>query len=214
MFFRFVVGTLLIAAGGMAVGFGPRWAGALKFYPFRLADLFLPIAVAAGVANELARVFDRPRLIVVGHAVAATALAWALAAPGNDRNPNNWSAERQNDWHDVCRWMNANTPGDALCLTPKFNYTFHWYAERAEYATWKDCPQDAVSLVEWDRRLKLIRNWRSKQFNAGFTKEALEELQEMTDVDYIVAWSGDPYRVPAAYGNRSFRVYRLHAAGR
>lgn len=209
MFFRFVVGTLLIAAGGMAVGFGPRWASALKFYPFRLADLFLPIAVAAGVANELARVLDRPRLIFVGHTIAAAALAWALAAPGNDRNPNNWSAERQADWQDVCRWMNANTPGDALCLTPKFNYTFRWYASRAEFATWKDCPQDAVSLVEWDRRLKLVRTWRSKHFKAGFTKEALEELQEMTAVDYIVAWSGDPYRVSANYGNRSFRVYRL-----
>jgi hypothetical protein len=209
LFFRFVVGALLIAAGGMAVGFGPRWAGVLKFYPFRLADLFLPIAVAVGVAGGWSRRFEGRRGAWAGHVLAGAAFAWALAAPGNESNPNNWSRERQADWRDVCRWVSVNTPDDALFLTPKYNVTFRWNAERAEYATWKDCPQDATSLVEWDRRLKVIRNWRSIHFEEGFTADALEELRELTGVDYVLGWSGDPYRATAVYANRTFRVYRL-----
>jgi hypothetical protein len=209
VFFRFVVGSLLIAAGGLAVGFGPRWAGVLKFYPFRLADLFLPIAVAAGVAGELARRFGESRFVLIGHALAGGALVWSLAAPGDERNPNNWSAERQAKWRAVCQWVSANTPDDALCLTPKYSATFRWYAGRAEYATWKDCPQDAVSLMEWDRRLEVIKTWRSAHYSTGFTEAALDELRELTGVDYVVGWSGDPYRAQAVYANRTFRVYRL-----
>lgn len=214
LFFRFVTGSLLIAAGGLVVGFGPRWAGVLKFYPFRLADLFLPVAVAMGVAGELARRLGDWRVVFIGHALAGGAFVWSVAAPGDERNPNNWSPERQADWRAVCKWVAGNTPEDALFLTPKYTVTFRWYAGRAEYATWKDCPQDAVSLMEWDRRLKVIQNWRTLHYRDGFTAEALDQLRELTGVDYVVGWSGDPYRPPAVYGNRTFRVYRLREAAR
>lgn len=246
LFFRFVVGTLLIAFAGMAVGFGPRWASVLKFYPFRLADLFLPIAVALtmarwmealtmwlgrrsvaeGAARDCPETFAPPTpallprggeggiratggAVVAGHVVAVSAVAWALVAPGNDRNPTGWTTRQNADWLEVCRWVAEQTPADALCLTPRFrNYTFKWYAERAEYAIWKDCPQDAASLVEWQRRLDVVRRWRGAHYKSGYTERAIEELRELTDIDYIVDWYVQPYRVEPLYRNESFRVYR------
>jgi hypothetical protein len=243
LFAGFVLGSLLIAAAGAAVGFGPRWAGALKFYPFRLADLFLPIATAlacvrglesiaafrfprflsrrwmvfgAGHALSLPefarppRETCRPRHRAVGHVLSLAAFAWALAAPGDDRNPTGWTEAQRADWLDVCRWVAGHVPADALCLTPRYrNYTFKWYAGRSEFVTWKDCPQDAPGLVEWKRRLDTIHRWRTTHFETGLTKEALEELRESTEVDYIVDWYIHPYRVEPEYANRSFRVYRV-----
>lgn len=212
LFFGFVLGTLLIAACGAAVGFGPGWAGVLKFYPFRVADGFLPIAVAFAVARWLGSASNESRRMapVLAHVICAAAFVRALAAPGDDRNPTGWSDKQRTDWIDVCRWVEGNTPQDALCLTPRYaNFTFKWYAERAEYAIWKDCPQDAVSLLEWKRRLDLVRTWRGNHFDAGYTAEALDELRRETEIDYVVDWWNQPYRVESIYRNRSFGVYRL-----
>jgi hypothetical protein len=104
--------------------------------------------------------------------------------------------------------MKQNSPTDALCLTPRLNYTFRWNAERAEYAIWKDCPQDATSLVEWKRRLTQIEKWRIK-YKTGFTAAALAELRAETGIDYIVAWYVEPYRVKPVFRTKSFYVYRL-----
>ncbi len=56
------------------------------------------------------------------------------------------------DWINVCRFVRANTPEDAVLLTPRHQQSFKWYAERAEVVNWKDIPQDVVSLREWARR--------------------------------------------------------------
>ncbi|MSR58034.1 MAG: hypothetical protein EXS05_10200 [Planctomycetaceae bacterium] len=225
LFFWFVIGTLLIASGGIVVGFGPRWAGALKFYPFRLADLFLPIAVAFELSRFVeSRIGHRNAgqnsgrvspMTVAGHTAAVLTLVWMLCAPGEARNPTGWTDRQNVDWIDVCRWMAANTSGDALCLTPRQrNYTFKWHAGRAEYATWKDCPQDAPHLVEWRRRLDEIRRWRTKHGKTGFDAAALAELRRATEIDYFVAWYVERVGVPPVYRNGSFRVYRLESEPR
>ena len=47
------------------------------------------------------------------------------------------------DWLDACSWVEHNTPADALILTPtQQTWAFKWYAQRAEYVSYKDCPQD------------------------------------------------------------------------
>lgn len=220
-FNRFVAGTLLVALGGMAVGFGPRWASVLKFYPFRLADLFLPMGISFTLATHWdtfrQRISHRPRLsrvtAVAGYILIAAVVGAILRLPSRDQNPTNWSEQKHADWQVVCQWMKENTPADALCLTPRLNYTFRWHAERAEYAIWKDCPQDAPSLMEWKRRLTQIEDWRKKH-KAGFTSEALAELRAETGIDYIVGWYVEPYRVAPVFKTKSFSVYRLPAVAR
>jgi hypothetical protein len=220
LFCWFIIATLGIAAGGLVIGLGPRWAWALKFYPFRLADLFVPIAVSLAAVGMIDLRGARSALGAArgsvwqfgGHALAAAALAWAMLAPGHDRNPSGWTIRQNADWKDACRYIAGHTETDALFLTPRYgNYTFKWYAQRAEYAIWKDCPQDAPSLVEWKRRLDVIVRWRNAHFDAGFDEAALAKLREATQVDYVIDWYFQPYRVSPVYRNRSFRVYRVPA---
>ena len=64
--------------------------------------------------------------------------------------------ESHRDWVQVCRWIRWATPEDEVFLTPRHQQTFKWYAHRAEVVNWKDVPQDAESLLEWNRRLEEI----------------------------------------------------------
>ncbi len=59
-------------------------------------------------------------------------------------------------WREICDWAADNTPSDAVFITPRDPQSFHWYAGRAEVASYKDIPQDAVGIVEWWRRINDI----------------------------------------------------------
>jgi hypothetical protein len=75
-----------------------------------------------------------------------------------------WTQETQKNWVRVCRWIADNTPQDALFLTPRKQQTFKWYAGRAEFVNWKDAPQDAPALLQWQRRMSDVWNsWDDSQ---------------------------------------------------
>ncbi|MGE5193034.1 MAG: hypothetical protein ACM3U2_11075, partial [Deltaproteobacteria bacterium] len=92
-FCRFLLATLAIVGGGLVAGFWLRSPALMKFYPFRLFDLFLPIAVSIAGAGFLERIISRTaarrQALARGtaHALACTALAWGFLAPGRFENP-------------------------------------------------------------------------------------------------------------------------------
>lgn len=213
----FVWGAALIAVAGLAVGFGWRNAGLMKFYPFRLFDAVLPLAVGIGLAGVVQRCRDQlgassPRWFSLSALVGLSALmAIALPYPPSAADPSHLGPERRPDYQDACRWIRENTPAESLFLTSRYLVDFKWRAERAEYVSIKDCPQDAAGIVEWRRRLDLVSRWRRAHFTTAFTESAVAELVEATGVDYVLAWnipSHDPYRRPAEYKNRWFAVYK------
>ena len=59
-------------------------------------------------------------------------------------------------WRDMCRWIAKNTEKDAVFLAPRQCDSFKWLAGRAEAGSWKEIPQDARSIVEWNRRMELF----------------------------------------------------------
>ncbi len=59
-------------------------------------------------------------------------------------------------WRETCRWVAANTPKDAVFLVPRGCDSFKWLAGRAEAGSWKEIPQDAKSIVEWNRKMELF----------------------------------------------------------
>jgi hypothetical protein len=213
---RFILATLVIALAGLLVGFKLRMPGLMKFYPFRLFDVFLPMAVAIMAVSALRRVasatqFKRGWRVVtraIGPLFAVAALAWSFIAPGRDENAAHWQQSNWNDFVDACRWIEQNVPAGALCLTPRYNIGFKWYAQRAEYVTWKDCPQDAAGILEWKRRLDKVARWRSDHFDEGFSATAFARLHHQTRVDYVLAWNADPWRIEPIYRNRAFSVYK------
>jgi hypothetical protein len=218
----FVAGTVVIAAGGLVAGFWLHSPALLKFYPFRLVDLFLPIACSFTVAGLLKRIAavsamtGRPawRWIARGVApvVAVAALSWSFMVPGRDDNPARWSPQTWSDFGDICRWIDQQTPQDALFLTPRYNVGFKWYSGRAEYVSWKDCPQDARGILEWRTRLDRVKTWRDAHFESGFTATALRDLQRETGINYVLGSNGDPWQLEPLHTNRVFSVYKIPTA--
>jgi hypothetical protein len=219
-FTRFVLATLAFTLAGLIVGFWHRSPGLMKFYPFRLFDLFLPIAVSISGVGLLERVgpvtaragFAMQRLLaaVAGPGVALVALIGACLAPGGYANPS--GMQYQQNWLafvDACRWVEKNTPRDALFLTVPTNVGFKWYAQRAEYVTIKDCPQDAAGILEWKDRRDLIADWRTACAEHGYTHDEFAVLGRMTGIDYALAWNSEPWHIEPVYQNRAISVYRL-----
>ena len=219
---RFILATLAIALAGLVIGFLWRDPGLLKFYPFRLFDLFLPMAVAMLAAGFLERMAHATGLnrggriasSTAGPVLAVSALAWSFAAPGRVENAAGWKRQNWDAFVDACHWIDRHVPADALCLTPKYNVGFKWYAQRAEYVTWKDCPQDAAGILEWKERLDKVVRWRSMHFDAGFSATAFAQFNDETGVEYVLSVNTDPWRREPIYRNRVFSVYALHTGAR
>lgn len=216
-------GSAIAALAGVIANFTPWRLSLLKFYPFRLSDGLLPlvfaielVSIAIALRSLLARVSHRTTQVASWVIVAALGGLPAVL-PAVDRISPTGSVESRQAWADTCRFARDNTPRDALFLTPRFSFGFRWWAERAEYAVWKDCPQDAGSLVEWDRRLKYIQSWRSRSTQRGYDSMAFEDLAEHTGIDYVVIKHKDTpksaFKVPPIYENAYYSIYQLKAGG-
>jgi hypothetical protein len=219
---RFILATLAIALAGLFVGLKLRNPGLMKFYPFRIFDIFLPLAVSINAVACLDRVtgttgFRRAWRIAARAAALGLTIAslwWSFAAPGRVGNAARWHPKNWNDFVDACEWIDQHVPADALFLTPKYNVGFKWYAQRAEYATWKDCPQDAAGILEWKARLDTILRWRSKYIEKDnrFSETAFAELNSETGIEYVLAWNTDAWRLKPIYRNRGLSVYAFPRA--
>src|SRR5690606_34111887 len=137
----------------------------LKFYPFRLADVFVPLALAMAMARCV-RGTGRPdagfvpaRRLVLSIAVAVGAITASLSIASPDRNPSRLPPGRLADWMDVARWARDESPPGSVFITPHRQWGFKWFSHRAEYVNFKDAPQDAAGLLEWERRLETVKAW-------------------------------------------------------
>lgn len=231
-FFAAIVGTsITVAVTGLALAIGPRpienmpqyaWRiRLLKFYPFRLADVLVPMAAAVAAARVAAGGSRRERAGAADAAgfppgwgrrvegcVLAGVFLFALAWPGPERRADRFPQQLRADWIAACRWIRQQTPPDALCLCPEGSWAFKWYAQRPEYVAYKDCPQDAAGVVEWNRRLRVVRRWAAAHFQSGRSAAALEALHAETGVEYLVVRRLGPIAADPVYRNDSFRVYR------
>lgn len=219
-----VLTAIGIALVGVAIGWGPRpiktmpgWEWRirlLKFYPFRLADLLVPVAVSfAGVRDLLARYsgpeqnrWHQSRLV----GGLAMALIGSLVIPGSDRNPSQMPAERLRAWQEVGAWIANHTEPDAVVLGIDDEWAIKWYADRPEYVNYKDCPQDAKSLLEWNRRRWVLADWQKDVLADGaVSRDELAVLRQRTGVDLLIAFRFGPIRDTPVFESAPFRVYRL-----
>ena len=166
----FTLGALAISLVGVAVSLAEPLApaavlGLLRFYWFRLADVIVPLALAAATAGLLEdtavcrRVLGIPATLVraaVGVLLALDVAAQSAHWPGRRGEPVAPRADAKVDaagWADVCAWVRGNVPAEACFLTPRGSASFTWRTDRREVVSWKNSPQDARSLVEWRRRI-------------------------------------------------------------
>ena len=223
----FVWGAVFIAAAGLAIDLLTRFddelrAALLRFYWFRATDAILPLGVAVGIVTIVRRLSaDRPHLgrVLFGGLCVLAAIhlleydgGWRL----RHRAPRAERAINLDDWRDVCNWIKQNTPRDAIFITPRYNQTFKWHAGRAEVATWKDLPQDAVSIVEWDHRLRRLRLTREERLArsgretlAWLGAERLLKVGSEYHASYVVTIVSDDLALPVVHGNGTYAVYEL-----
>ncbi len=129
-------------------------------------------------------------------------------------------SDRYTDWLAVCKWIRSDTPSDSLWLTPKYQQSFKWHAQRAEVVCWKDVPQDSASVVEWYRRITQLEPPRNQYGQIrGWTDEELRQLSREYDFEYVLVdrtyypAQEPPPKLEIVYptdvDNRSFAVFRI-----
>jgi ABC-type amino acid transport system permease subunit len=222
---NFAAATLLLAFIGLGIEAllaGNREAAAslLRYYWLRLADVVVPMAVALAAVAGLASLFrTRANLATFALFALLSLVGWHLYDPVMQRinNPLPPADARTADlgaWIDVCDWVAAQTPPDALVLTPRGNSTFKWYASRAEVVTHKDVPQDAGSLLEWHRRLSDVYRFGGRndqpycQSTGQLGTPRVRQLAAEYGFDYVVTTVDFPLALDVVYANSVYVVYQ------
>lgn len=202
----------------------------MRYYWFRLADFALPlgaalawVAWAAGGRKQFAsrQLSSRKRYwrlaapIVVAGIYLVTHGRQVLTAD-QARSEVASKVESATDWRAATEWVKANTPRDAVFLTPKTAQTFKWRAGRGEVVNWKDLPQDASGIVEWWRRMVdiygreeyAVNSWEYGSL-AELAPARLRELGRKYGAAYLLTESDPPLDLPRLYANTTYTVYAL-----
>jgi len=231
----FTLASLAISLTGVAVSLAEPLApatvlGLLRFYWFRLADVIVPLALAAATAGLLEDAAACRRAIGFPPALARAAVAALLIVdlvaqsahwPWRGGPPVAPRADAKVDaagWADICGWVKDNVPADACFLTPRGSASFTWRTDRREVVSWKNSPQDARSLVEWRRRIadcfsssgKLADMERS---TAALGPERVRLAADRYGADHMIVPLDSPRlaEIPGErlHANAVYAVYRL-----
>jgi hypothetical protein len=208
-------------------------ASLLRFYWFRWNDVVWPtlltilvFRIAKEAVGEAQKISLVPWVAILLIAVPGSLLIGSRYLENNRANlpPADRAAlvlrtesaamQKQvfEDWIDVCYWTRTNTPSDALFLTPRFQQTFKWYAHRAEIACWKDSPQDALGLIEWEKRLLEIFPKSAEGYGIPMSDDHLREMRRRYRMDYVILdrrIQKKPPLLPLLHSNDTYAVFQF-----
>ena len=209
----FVLGTVAIAICGIVIDYQTASAqnfelaaSLLRYYWFRMADVFVPVGIALSMTVVVRVLFQKAYdvgavvMSILVSLIVANAI-WIAYSQAMDRrcqadqltlvSANGFPEINEKiykDWIDVCCWIRASTELDSRFITPRNQSTFKWYAHRSEIVAWKDVPQDAVGMVNWRKRFEHVFKFDSFQYGlATFNaEERLINLGRAYDAGYVV----------------------------
>lgn len=220
----FVIGAVVIAGMGIAIDQYSIVSGnqvfankLLRFYWFRMLDVMIPIGVIFSSISLLRLKMPDSKMlafgiILSGSLVVGGELYWLQNFRANDSRPRADQqalkmSEKQRDytmasyeqWVQTCFWIRENTDEEAVFITPYAQQTFKWYAQRTEVANWKDIPQDAKGIVDWNARLFRIHPPSRPQMDIlGYNDDELVELAKRYKATHLVVhrqFVGTRYRI-------------------
>ena len=90
------------------------------------------------------------------------------------------------DWLAACWWIQATTDSDEIFLTPRHQQSFKWFANRAEVVNFKDVPQDAKSLLQWQVRMADVFPRRLGGMRVTIQYDALRRYRDTYSVRYML----------------------------
>jgi hypothetical protein len=212
--FLFAAGSLWIAFGGLLLsglaeqgrGASPLSENLLRFYWFRLADFAIPATVAIASCAVVGNWFLNSRqrstqisciafacLILTAFTIAVVENHQDIRPRADQRSlPNYDDIERTEgtyrNWLRVCQWVKTETPQDSVFITPAEQQTFKWYTGRSEVVSWKDIPQDAINILEWQQRLNQLYEPQRRYENGlmSYSDAQLKELGKVYGADYLI----------------------------
>ncbi|MBV09357.1 DUF6798 domain-containing protein [Rubinisphaera sp.] len=220
--------ALLFAFVGVLVGLrfvepaqmlGLTWrVKLLKFYPFRLYDLILPAVLAivltrvliVWLTNSEQDSLNLKRQSYLNFSLTISLFVVGITLPFGDRNSSRMPTQMRQDWLAACHWIEQNTAEDALIVTPRHSWAFKWFAQRAEYVSYKDCPQESAGILEWNRRLTYKYNWSVESYTDEIIDEQdLARLAQETQAEYLIATDTGTVSVDPIFVNSSYRIFSL-----
>ena len=107
-------------------------------------------------------------------------------------------------------WLDQQTPIDSAVYGPRESFALKWFANRAEYVSYKDCPQDPAGILEWNRRLWKIYHCSSVAYrDECFDDTDLKKLHGQTRVTRLLTRPLGPFESSPVYQNDVWRIYEL-----
>lgn len=227
LWLRMLFWSGIFALAGLLAGWGPRPATPapyylqrmplLKFYPFRLFDVLLPLTISMSCTRWLSEWLSRQTLHfrrwfpVMAGCLLLAGLTGGQIFRHSLQSPTVFDSP---EWINVCHWMRDHAPAKALVQAPTNNPNFKWHGQRAEYVSIKDVPQDSLSIVEWNRRLRFLGKWYQEHRVDGlYDNDDLRALRRETGITHILTDRLGPFELAPCYTNDRFRVYDLTELG-
>jgi hypothetical protein len=224
---QFALGAAALAVVGLTIELASSHdqlfaARLLRYYWYRLSDFAAPAAAALAASTLISRAMVHRKPYGTWMLLAAILLSgWHLAGVARQRMlhrlpPADARMADFDAWISVCEWIAENTSADAMFLTPRLNHTFKWRTGRPEVVNRKDIPQDARSILEWDRRIKDIYYYESPTGSVGpidsvgqLGTERVRELAKKYHADFVLSDRTQLLALPRAYWNEEYVVYRI-----
>ena len=230
----FCNGSLVVSLAGVMLSglidmpnFLGRFSNAmLRFYWFRFSDFAIPLGLSL-VGIKLFRTLFRSKLrsqrLTAWFSSGLFALAMILVVAQSHTDPRAEADkailptyidqplrtfQSYENWRKVCFWVMNNTRSDSVFVTPMQQQTFKWYAHRAEFACWKDMPQDARSLMDWSQRISILRGMQQIPGGPlGLSDEQVEQLVGEYGVTHLLVLQGYEDFIGEPVSEKLTRIY-------
>jgi hypothetical protein len=227
--FEFTLISLIPFVLGVAIAPFDSQGRFLQYYPFRLADIMLPLNACLLFACALQVSFTGKKARWVLAVCCSLLLTW-IVIPELDifqsdfRELSLFPSQQQGvnpEAKDICDWVRSNTPKDAIFISSPVEFdNFTWLAERPIPAKSKLTAQNKAGILEWYERLRNLsggfrgvnhlRNF-NKQLSEGYnrlTTQQAEALMAKYQASYLVTGIEHRLELPVAYRNLSYVLYK------
>lgn len=238
---KLVLCSMSFFAAGLLVSFGGRSEIFLKYYPFRVGDILLPLAVCFSFVYLMNQKYIlkstskiKITLIVIiitlySHNIYANVKAFI--------NIENFPSEDQlasAEWKEMCDWIRHNTAPHSLVVSPPSELeSFAWLSERPTLVKFRFVPSSKTGRVdEWYNRLVDLSGGRdlkgfvrrdrdpraiiAAELDIGYRTLSLEAMMRIMDkygAKYWVTHAGHAVDLPVVHSNSQYILYKALEPG-